>query len=392
MVKIAVLGSGMQGTACAYDLAMNPNITEVAIADLELPKAEASARRINNPKVISKAVNVQNYAELVTFLKPYDVVVSAVPYFFNYDVTRAAIESKTHMVDMGGNTDLVLKQRGLDKEAKAQGVTILPDAGLAPGMANILAVHGIQQMDHVDSVQIRVGGLPQHPKPPLNYQLFFSIHGLINEYMGRSVVIRNGKVQEVDTLTEVESLTFRDPIGECEAFHTLGGISTLPWEYEGKIKNMDYKTIRYPGHCAQIKMMADLGLMDETPVMVKGTPVVPRDLFAAVVTPKLTFEETKDLVLVRIVITGENAGETNRLTYEIIDHYDKATGFTAMMRTTAFPVSILAQMMGESIITERGVLPLETAVPTQHFMKELEKRNIQVMMDTMAVEGAHSHC
>lgn len=391
-MKIAVLGSGMQGTACAYDLAQNPQVTEVAVADVDLAKAQASAQRINKPNVVAKAVNVQEHAELVSFLTPYDVVVSAVPYFFNYGVTQACIESKTHMIDMGGNTDLVLKQRGLDAEAKAAGVTILPDGGLAPGMANIIAVHGIQQMDQVDAVHIRVGGLPQHPKPPLNYQLFFSIHGLINEYVGKSVVVRDGKIEEVDTLTEVEPLHFREPFGTLEAFHTLGGISTLPWTYEGKVKTMDYKTIRYPGHCAQIKMMNDIGLFSEAPVAVKGGTVSPRDVFGAVVTPRLTFEDNHDVVLVRVTVCGEKAGESIQLTYEIIDYYDEATGYTAMMRTTAFPVSIIAQMMGDGTISERGVLPLEEAVPTRPFMEALGKRHIDVKVEAMALEEEHACC
>ncbi|MBY0405672.1 MAG: saccharopine dehydrogenase NADP-binding domain-containing protein, partial [Cyanobacteria bacterium] len=220
MSKVVVLGSGMQGTACAYDLAFNPSITEVVIADIELNKAQESVQKINHPKVVAKQIDVKNQTALIDFLKPFDVLISAVPYFFNFNITQAAIASKTHMVDMGGNTDLVFKQRTLTQEAQTAGVTILPDAGLAPGMANILAVHAINQLENVNTVQIRVGGLPKFPKPPLNYQLFFSVHGLINEYMGRSVVLKNGKIEEVETLTEVESIHFRDPIGNCEAFHT----------------------------------------------------------------------------------------------------------------------------------------------------------------------------
>ncbi|MBY0402382.1 MAG: hypothetical protein K2X66_00645, partial [Cyanobacteria bacterium] len=143
---------------------------------------------------------------------------------------------------------------------------------------------------------------------------------------------------------------------------------------------------------AQIKMMADLGLLDEAPVQVNGQAVVPRDVFAALVTPRLTFQETEDYVIVRISVKGERSGEPVQLTYEIIDSYDAKTGFTAMMRTTAFPVSILAQMMAEGVIQDRGVLPLETAVPTEYFLKELEKRAIKVSMETIALEEAHAHC
>ncbi len=389
-MKIAVLGAGLQGSACVYDVLRNAAVTDVAVADTEQSRAEKLVQQMKPHQKNSQAelsahsLDVTNHAALVDFLTPYDVVISAVPYFLNLKVTKAAIEAKTHMVDMGGNTDLVFEQRKLHDEAKAQGVTILPDCGLAPGMANIIAAHGIQQLDSVETVQIRVGGLPQDPKPPLNYRLFFSIHGLINEYMGQSVVLRNGKITYVDTLTEVESLTVETPVGtvqaatELEAFHTLGGLSTLPWTYEGKIRNMDYKTIRYPGHCAHIKVMADLGLLDEAPITLNGQSIVPRDVFAAVATSSLDSGDRQDVVLVIVTVEGRKNNQPACVHYELVDTFDSATGFTAMMRTTAFPVAIVAQMMGDGTIAECGVLALETAVPTDKFMKALAERKINV--------------
>jgi lysine 6-dehydrogenase len=314
-----------------------------------------------------------------------------VPYFLNLQVTEAAIAAKTHMVDMGGNTDLVFEQRKLDAQAKAAGVTILPDCGLAPGMANIIAAHGIAQMDQVESLKIRVGGLPQYPQPPLNYQLFFSVHGLINEYIGQSVVIRDGKISSVETLTDVETVHLAQPVGQTqqqdlEAFHTLGGLSTLPWTFAAKVRNMDYKTLRYPGHCQHIKTMADLGLMDEAPRVIDGQTIRPRDVFAAVISERLNAErngwDPRDVVVVLVTLEGSRGGQPVHLRYELIDHYDEATGLTAMMRTTAFPVSIVAQMMGDGAISERGVLPLETAVPTQAFIEALLQRNLRLQSAT----------
>ncbi len=389
-MTFAVLGSGMQGTACAYDLAMFAQEAEVILTDADLALAEAAAKRLNLSNVKPERVDVTNHTQLVDFLKEVDVVVSAVPYFLNLEVTRAAIEAKTHMIDMGGNTDLVWEQRKLSDLAKTAGVTILPDGGLAPGMANLLAVHGMQQLDETDTVKIRVGGLPQNPQPPLNYQLFFSIHGLINEYIGKAVVLRDGRRVEIETLTELETLEFPQPVGACEAFLTLGGLSTLPWTFEGKVREMDYKTIRYPGHCHQIKTMADLGLLDEEPVQVSGQSVVPRDVFAACVVPRLTaFEDKRDIVLVRAVVTGRRGGQPAEEVYEIVDRYDSETGFTAMMRTTAFPVAIIAHMMADGRITERGVLPLETTVPTDDFLTEMAKRNIRVERKSRTPETAN---
>ncbi len=395
-MKFAVLGSGLQGRAVAYDLCQNPSVTEVALVDQEIESLDTvvlSLRALLTRDVLKPVqLDVTHQAALIEFLKPYDVVVSAVPYFLNLAITDAAIASQTHMVDMGGNTDLVFAQRERDQAAREAGVTILPDCGLAPGMANILAAHGIKQLNQVDAVHIRVGGLPQKPEPPLNYQLFFSIHGLINEYMGRSIVLKNGKRETVPTLTDVETLHFREPVGTCEAFHTLGGLSTLPWTYEGQIQTMDYKTVRYPGHCAQIKLFADLGFMDETPVFLQGKTLTAREAFAALITPKLLKDDPRDIVVVRVLVRGEKAKETVEVSYEIMDTYDAATGFTAMMRTTAFPVAIVAQMMGDGRIKDRGVLALETTVPAEAFIEELTARGIRLQADTVPRREAHAHC
>ncbi|HEY9687462.1 MAG TPA: saccharopine dehydrogenase C-terminal domain-containing protein [Coleofasciculaceae cyanobacterium] len=393
-MKIAVLGAGQQGTACVYDLLQNRSVSEIGVADTDKERADllvAGIRRFrpdNSMTTLSAfEVDVTDPDQLTDFLALYDVVISAVPYFLNLRVTEAAIAAKTHMVDMGGNTDLVFEQRKLDAQAKQAGVTILPDCGLAPGMANIIAAHGIAQMDQVESLKIRVGGLPQAPQPPLNYQLFFSVHGLINEYIGQSIVIRDGKITSVETLTEIETVHLAQPIGhppqqDLEAFHTLGGLSTLPWTFADKVRNMDYKTLRYPGHCQQIKTMADLGLMAEEPRLIDGQTIRPRDVFAAVVSERLNTERNgwnpRDVVVVLITIEGSRAGQPVHLHYELIDHYDEATGLTAMMRTTAFPVSIVAQMLGDGTIGERGVLPLETTVPTQPFIDALLQRNLRL--------------
>src|SRR5205085_5365999 len=138
------------------------------------------------------------------------------------------------------NTEIVFQQRELDPDAKAKQVTVVPDCGLAPGMVNILAEHGIRQLDKTESVRIYVGGLPQHPEPPLNYQIVYSIEGVLDYYTTLSWVLRNGRRQQVVALSECEPVQFEE-LGTLEAFHTAGGLSTMAFRYEGKIPTMEYK-------------------------------------------------------------------------------------------------------------------------------------------------------
>jgi lysine 6-dehydrogenase len=253
----------------------------------------------------------------------------------------------------------------------------VPDCGLAPGMVSVLVAHGIAHMDEVDNVQIRVGGLPVEPKPPMNYKLVFSVHGLINEYVEKCVKVRNGKIIEEEPLIDVEQLEFPAPFGRLEAFNTSGGTSTLPQTYKDKVKNLDYKTIRYPGHCAQFKTLYDLGLMDSKPYKLDEVKVVPRELLSKLITDKLTMEG-KDCVLVRVVIEGKKNGAPKRIQYQIIDLGDEANGITAMMRLTSYPISVIAQMMSAGEITDKGAIPQELCVPANRFIEELRKRNIGI--------------
>jgi lysine 6-dehydrogenase len=226
-------------------------------------------------------------------------------------------------------------------------------------------------------VHIRVGGLPLDPKPPLNYQMVFSVEGLINEYVEVARVIRDGEVVEVDSMTELEELEFPAPFGKLEAFQTSGGTSTLPETYLGKVRELDYKTIRYPGHCSQFRLLMDLGLTSSEKISVDGVEVSPRRVLGEKIVATIPHDEP-DAVLVRLVFRGEKDGESKTLTYDIVDRYDEATGLSAMMRTTAFPASIVAQMMARGETTSKGAVPQERAVPPDAFVAALASRNILI--------------
>ena len=152
---------------------------------------------------------MRDHAAVLGAMRECDAVMSAIPYYFNYDMARLAVEAGVHFCDLGGNTEIVFKQKELDADARAKNVTVVPDCGLAPGMVNILAEYGIQQLDSVDSVKIFVGGLPQHPEPPLNYMLVYSLEGALDYYTTLSWVLRDGKRTQVKALSEREPVQLR---------------------------------------------------------------------------------------------------------------------------------------------------------------------------------------
>jgi lysine 6-dehydrogenase len=282
----------------------------------------------------------------------------------------------TNFCDLGGNNSVVEDQLALDEKAKNAGINIVPDCGLAPGMVSVLAAHGANRFDTVEEIHIRVGGLPQNPRPPLDYQLIFSVEGLINEYVEKARVIRGGEIREVESMTELETLAF-DNFPALEAFQTSGGTSTLPESFLGKIKELDYKTIRYTGHCAKFKTMIDLGLCSSEEIAVDNVRVKPRKVFGELLQKKLPADEP-DYVLIRLEFVGVKDGENKRLRYDIVDKFDAATNLSAMMRTTAFPASIVAQMTAKGETFMRGATPQEKAIDAEKFVAELAKRNIKI--------------
>src|SRR5215208_6401365 len=307
-MRMLVLGAGLQGSACTYDLLQNPEVSQVRLADLRIDHLPEFLKPLSGPRLIPTTLDVRDREAVLAVMRESDAVMSAIPYYFNLQLAECAVEAGVHFCDLGGNTEIVFQQKALGERAKAKGITIVPDCGVAPGMVNIFAEHGIRQLDTVDSVRIYVGGLPQQPEPPLNYQIVYSLEGVLDYYTTLSWVVRDGKREQVVALSERERVTFPEPVGELEAFHTAGGLSTMAWRYEGKIPTMEYKTLRYPGHAEIMETIRDLGLLDLEPIDVKGVKVAPRDVFLAVVGPKLTKPKGRDVLALRVTVTGTKGG------------------------------------------------------------------------------------
>jgi lysine 6-dehydrogenase len=376
-MKILVLGAGRMGYGAAYDLVHSSAVEAVTIADVNFDAAKAAAYQIGGSKITPKQLDVNSYVATVSLMTGHDAAISCVTYFYNEQLAKAAIEAKVNFCDLGGNNDVVAAELALDEQAQAAGINIIPDCGLAPGMVSVLAAHGAARFESLDSIRIRVGGLPQHPKPPLNYQMVFSVEGLINEYIEKARMLRGGEIVEVESMTEIETLDF-PPYGELEAFQTSGGTSTLPDTFLGRVNDLDYKTIRYPGHCEKFRLLLDLGLASSEALDVDGVMVKPRRVLGEALLKHLPSGEP-DLVLVRVEFCGKNDLMQQTLRYDIIDRYDEKTGLSAMMRTTAFPASIIAQMMVSGETTRKGAVPQELCVPPDKFVSKLAARDIRIV-------------
>jgi len=307
----------------------------------------------SDPRSGAEAADVSKPAP--ELFRDAQVAISAVPFGLNLGLAKAAVAAGVHFCDLGGNDAVVAKEMALDRAAARKGVCLVPDCGLAPGMASFLVAWGLQGFKKPERVHVRVGGLPLEPQPPLNYQMVFSMGGLINEYRGFCRTLRKGRLARVRAMTGEESVDFPD-VGLLEAFNTSGGASTMPDTYRGKVGSLDYKTLRFPGHCALMRKA--LRMKDPGAWVLKNVPPT-----------------GPDQVLVKVDIEGD--GRRWTLTLRDVER----DGFSAMQRTTGFSASIVAQLIASGRSKRKGALRQERDFDPAEFVSELRKRDFDLRVE-----------
>jgi lysine 6-dehydrogenase len=382
-MRLLVLGGGQQGSACAYDLLTHSD-HDIVLADIREGEVAPFLEPFRGDRLRLLRLDAADDDAVRAALDGVSATMSAFPYYYNLSLARAAIAARSHFCDLGGNTEIVRGQKLLHESALANGVSVIPDCGLAPGMVNILARHGIDQLDETREVHLKVGGLPQYPEPPLKYQIVYSLEGVLDYYTTRSWVLREGVPREMDALSEVEEVFF-PRLGALEAFHTAGGLSLMAQTYAGRVDRMEYKTLRYPGHAEAMRTVRDLGLLSSEPIDVKGVRIAPRDVFIAAAGPRLRKDPRRspDLVALRVDVKGVRDGRSLNLRWQLIDRFDPETSITAMMRTTGFSLAITALLQLEGKVPPGAWTPDEV-VPAEEYLRELERRGIQVTREELA--------
>lgn len=377
-MKFLILGGGAQGSAAAFDLVRHAGVDRVVIADHDEGQLRPFLRPFAGDRLGRIRLDATDHGAVRQAMRDVDAVVCGLPYFFNHAMAELAVESGCHYCDLGGNTEIVEQQKTLHDRARSAGLSVIPDCGLAPGMVNILAQAGIDGLDETDSVKIRVGGLPQKPRPPLNYQIVYSMEGVLDYYTTLSVVLEEGRLVQKTALSEIEPVEFPEPVGTLEAFHTAGGISTMPYRYQGRIRHMEYKTLRYPGHAHIMEAIRELGLLSNEAVNFDGARMSPRDFFIKVVSPRLRDPQGHDLVALRVEVEGTRDGIPAGVRFDLIDRYDAEHDVTAMMRTTGYSLAITSLMQVDGRVTEKGVLTPDEAMPATTYINELAQRGINI--------------
>jgi lysine 6-dehydrogenase len=356
-MKLGVFGAGLMGAAIARDLVKSKQVDQVTVYDIDRRRLQTLTREGHSSKLAARVHDVRRSSETARLLKKVDVGIGALPHGLSEYAIRSAISARVNFVDLIFGWRF--GQAEINSACKRRGITIIPACGLAPGLTNILTMDAAEQMERVDEVHIKVGGIPENPKPPLNYRIVFSFQAVLEEYLRKARIIKDRRIVDVPALSGLETINFPPPVGRCECFYT-DGLSTLIQTIR-KTREMDEKTIRWPGHAEQIRTLIDCGLLETKPVIYRNQSITPREFVSKTLSERLALGNDKDLTLLRVDVLGKKNGKLTRHRYQMVDHYDGRHRMTSMARTTAFPCSIAAQILASGRIQQKGLVPPEMA-------------------------------
>ena len=354
-MRVLVLGGGMVGEGIAYALKSDNDVT---IADYSPDTLQRLKKKLG-----VNTVKVDAFKEpLAPVMKDFDVVSGALPGRLGMKVIKEACKAGVNLVD---NSFMEEDFYSLEKEAKDSGITIVPDAGIAPGLSNAIVGRIASDYEYLENVEIKVGGLPEKNIPPIGYKVVFSPMDTLDEFTRKVQIIQNGKLTETEPGEGLEYF-FVNGLGSLEAFYTNGLRSLLR---NIKAKNMVEKTVRYRGHIEKMNFLKDLGLLGESKVDLNGNEIVPKELLAALFLKNLSFPEIGDVLYMEIRVTPARGKED--IVYTVFDKEDPKTGYTAMTRTTGFTNASVASLMLKGMIKEKGIIPLEVVGRDPNNFKEI---------------------
>ena len=385
MTKVLVLGLGLQGKAVIHDLAQADPVSAVVVADID-PQAMRDFFELKGYRKCTAvgldAAREGALLELIETVAP-QITISMLPADFNYPVARAALTAGCNFV----SSSYAGRVAELDAEARAKGVTLLPEMGMDPGIDLVLGRLAVDELDVVHGLYSYGTGLPEPDcagDNPLHYKITWTFDGVLKSYKRPSRFLKDGN--EVAVAGED---IFKDEHGHSVEIPGLGPLEAYPngdaihfievFGLGSEVRDMGRFALRYPGHRRFWAVMAELGFLDDTPLPNDGGSISPRQFLVRHLTPKLQFAaDERDVIVLRVIAWGLKAGRQRRVTYQLIDYRDLDTGLFAMNRTVGYTASIAAQMILKGQISAAGVLSPTRDVPAKDLLRELKARGMMI--------------
>ena len=379
MRDYAVIGAGQMGRVIAKELIDSGTGSEVSLFDISDTLLAEAAHFIASDRLSTQVLDITDTATASAALEDHTVAIGALPHSMSYPAIQAAIGAHISFVDLVGEAPE--RRAALHDQAADAGCLIVPGMGVAPGISNMCIGRGMELLDETHNGSIYVGGIPVKKEPPLYYQTVYLLESVFNAYLRPATIIENGEHVTVEPLSGLEEISFPEPIGTLEGFFT-DGLASLPLTVGGDIKNNLFeKTLRYPGHLECMRALKECGLLDDRPVMIGGSEIVPRDVLIELLGEKLRLSSEGDILVMRIEVEGLKEGKEQRHIFELVDYLDTETQYTAMARTTGFPAVLAARMIANDELPERGVWfpeQLFTGDRFERMIDELAKMGVEL--------------
>lgn len=376
-------GTGLTGRCAVRDLAESREVSEVVMTGRSLDKAQRIADKIKSKKVSVAQIDVTKHNDTVKVLKGADVALNAVQYYYNMDVMKAALEAKVHYLDLGGLFHTLQKQLKLNDEFREAGLTAILGMGECPGITNVMARYAVDRLDSVETIRVRDTWMDFTEGAP-SFMVTWSLSTLFDEMTIPAVIFENGRYKEVPPLSGKETMTFPEPFGSQDQYHTIHSeAATFPASFKKKgIKNVNWKE-GGPGFL-NIKTLVDAGLASEEPLRVKSTEISPRQFLLKLLDSKKLMGcpegiTPNDTEVTRIIAIGKKDGIKVSHTMDSIFLSKAEWEATAAEVAVGAPASIAAQMLARGDIKVKGAIPPENCIDPEPFMAELAKRDIKIL-------------
>jgi lysine 6-dehydrogenase len=376
-MKILVVGCGKVGSEIARDLARSDEVDSVVAMDASSENLKLLRKRVPT-KVQTVKLSISQKRRFHGLLERVDLVCGALPGRLGFDLMSETVKAGRDTVDISYTPRDAFQ---LQRRAKEADCRVVPQCGVAPGFTNMCVGDASRKIDQMKSVEIFVGGLPEKPEPPLNYRIVFSLEDVVNEYSRPVQVIEEGKRKKVDALSGRGHISFPG-VGKLEYFLT-DGLGSLPRSFP-RTREMHEFTLRYPGHADMMQTLRVLGFFERKPVKSGGVEVEPRQLTIELLRGAMSQGAPEDFLALRVDVKGLAQGKKIRFRYQLLDHYNRRSGVSAMARTTAYPCTSVALLMGRGEIKETGIVTPERIAQDpglfQFVLGRLAERGVKVKM------------
>ena len=390
-MKFLVLGGcGIQGRTVLHDLASDKEVSEIICADIRFEELSKIKDFTDMSKIRNAPVDAKEQKALIPLCKQVDVVIDLLPKEFKPIVNEAALKAGVSVV----NTNYEYKAAELDGRAKSAGIAIMPECGLDPGIDLVIYGQAKTKFDQLHVVKSYCGGFPEKSActNPLNYKLSWIWRGVLSSTMREGRIIKDKKIIEIHAMDQhdeafVHTIDFPGlgpleaiPNGDSVYFTTLMGLADT-------IEETGRYALRWPGWSAFWRPLKELGFLSEDPVPGLGAKISPMDFLDKFLGPKLEYQDNeKDLVAMVNIFEGIKDNKKMRFTSAMLIERDLDTGILAMSKGVGYTAAIVARMLANGDIKEKGLLSPTKHIPVQKFMNSLKKRGIQIKEETTLLE------